>query len=153
MNEEIKFTENGIVIVKTLTVTGEPMPEISEEKLLEAYKDTIIFALSKRAKHCMEDFQANTNDIRLNTCVSAGYVRADKTFNVFNKLAYDAMLEAIQLAKDNKFEEFTALQWSQLSKALYWVKQTNAGGYTFAQLISYVHEMDITKNIELYNKK
>ena len=39
MNEEIKFTENGVVIVKTLAVTGEPMPETSEEKLLEAYKE------------------------------------------------------------------------------------------------------------------
>lgn len=44
MNEEIKFTESDVVIVKTLAVTGEPMPEVSEEKLLEAYKETILYA-------------------------------------------------------------------------------------------------------------
>ena len=153
MNEEIKFTENGVVIVKTLTVTGEPMPEVSEEKLLEAYKETILYALNKRAKHCMDDLQANTNDIRFKTCVSVGYVRADKTFNVFNNNTYEAMLEAIQLTKEDKFNEFTALQWGQLLKALVWVKPTNAGGYTFAQFFSYVHEMGLEKSIELYNKK
>lgn len=153
MNEDIKFTENGIVIVKTLTVTGEPMPEISEEKLLEAYKDTIIFALNKRAKHCIDDFQANTERLISNTCVSAAYKRPDGTFNTFNKPAYEAMLEAVQLAQDNKFEEFTALQWAQLLKALIWVKPTNAGGYTFAQFFSYALEMGVEKSIELYNKQ
>lgn len=153
MSEDIKFTENGIVIVKTLTVTGESMPEVSEEKLLEAYKETILFALNKRVKHCMDDFQANTERLISNTCVSAAYKRVDGTFNVFNKPAYEAMLEAIQLAKEDKFNEFTALQWAQLLKALIWVKPTNAGGYTFAQFFSYVHEMGLEKSIELYNKK
>ena len=153
MNEEVKFTENGVVIVKTLTVTGEQMPEVSEEKLLEAYKETILFALNKRAKHCMDDFQANTDRLLSNTSVSATYKRADGTFNVFSKSSYEAMLEAIQLAEENKFDEFTALQWAQLLKALVWVKPTNAGGYTFAQFFSYVHEMGLEKSIELYTKK
>ena len=153
MNEEIKFTKDGVVIVKTLAITGEPMPEVSEEKLLEAYKETILFALSKRIKHCMDDFQANTERLISNTCVSAAYKRTDGTFNVFNKPAYEAMLEAVQLAKEGKFEKFTALQWAQLLKALIWVKPTNAGGYTFAQFFSYVHEMGLEKSIELYNKQ
>ena len=71
----------------------------------------------------------------------------------FNNNTYEAMLEAIQLTKEDKFNEFTALQWGQLLKALVWVKPTNAGGYTFAQFFSYVHEMGLEKSIELYNKK
>lgn len=150
MNEEIKLTENGVVIVKTITPTEESIPEIVEEELLNAYKETIIFALNKRIKHCMDDLQANTERLAKNTKKSVSYKRIDGTFNTFNTPTYEAMIKAVQLAKEDNFDNFTALQWEQLLKALVWVKPNNADKYTFAQLFSYVYDMGVTKSIELF---
>lgn len=153
MNEEIKLTDDGVVLVRTIQPTGKELPELSENDLLKAYKETITYALNKRIKHCMDDLQVNAERLLKNNSSQVTYERVDGTFNTFNKPAYEAMQEALELVKEDKYSEFTALQWGQLLKAIIWVNKNNLGGFTFAQLYSYCLEMFSEKCAELICKQ
>lgn len=137
--KKLKFTEEGPVFVEELKVSAETKFEMpTEADVLNTFKDTIVFALDKRVNHCMKDLSDNTDRIIGTNTSTIEYVREDGTYNAFNYPSYQIMLDAIELANKNKFNEFTAAMWEQLVKALYWVKPINKNSISFANLITVV---------------
>lgn len=139
--KELKFTENGPVFVEKLEIsTSKEFPSQSEEGLFKAYKDTILYALNKRLNHCMSDLEENSSGILTYNASSIIYTRKDGTVNQFNLPSYKAIEKAVCLVKNDQIHDFTANQWEQLVKALYWISPKNIEGYSFSQLISYCIE-------------
>ena len=62
------------------------------------------------------------------------------------------MLQAIKIIESDEFDKLNTIHWSQIVKALYWVKPINKDGFTFAQLISRVLDECILTNMELARK-
>ena len=135
--KQIKFTEQGAVLVEKLEVSNIEMPSQSDEALFNAFKETLLFAIKKRMNHCMSDLEENTSRIITSNTSSVIYMREDKTINQFNHPSYVCMKEAIPLIENNQYSDLKANQWEQIVKALYWVKPLNKDGYTFAQLVSW----------------
>ena len=151
--KELRFTEEGPVFVEELKISANTKFEMpTEEEILNKFKDTIIFALDKRAKHCMKDLSDNTDRIISTNSSTIEYLREDGTYNAFNYPSYQAMLDAIELTNKNKFKEFTAAMWEQLVKSLYWVKPINKDGVTFANLLTVVIDKLNLAMMELANK-
>ena len=150
--KEVKFTEQGPVFVETLQVSSEKFEMPDFDNILVSYKDTLIFALQKRANHCIKDLNDNSERIISTNTNSIEYSRTDKTCNSFNNNNYVAMLQAIKIIESNEFDKLNTIHWSQIVKALYWVKPINKDGFTFAQLISRVLDECILANMELARK-
>ena len=100
----------------------------------------------------MKDLEDNCSRIINTNTSSVEYHREDGTYNSFNNVTYEAMLQAIKLIENDQFNDLTAIQLNQLVKALYWVKPINKDRVTFAQLISYVLDQCIFKSMELVKK-
>lgn len=150
--KEVKFTEQGPVFVETLQVSSEKFETPDFDNILASYKDTLIFALQKRANHCIKDLNDNSERIISTNTNSIEYYRTDKTCNSFNNNNYVAMLQAIKILEADEFDKLNTIHWSQIVKALYWVKPINKDGFTFAQLISRVLDECILANMELARK-
>ena len=150
--EELKFTEQGPVLVKTLNVSNVEFTEPKEDDLLPAFKDTLIYALNKRANYCMKELQDNSSRIRSYNTSSIEYVKEDKTRVFFNYPSYQAMLDAVKLIKADEYDKLTALMFDQICKALYFVKPVNKAPFSFNNLISCVHELAYIKHQELVLK-
>lgn len=150
--KEVKFTEQGPVFVETLQVSSEKFEMPDFDNILASYKDTLIFALQKRANHCIKDLNDNSERIISTNTNSIEYYRTDKTCNSFNNNNYVAMLQAIKILEADEFDKLNTIHWSQIIKALYWVKPINQNGFTFAQLISRVLDECILANMELARK-
>lgn len=151
--EELKFTEQGPVLVKSLSVSAVEFTEPKEEDLLPAFKETLIYALIKRANHCMKDLQDNSTRIRSYNNASIEYIKEDGTRVFFNYPSYQAMLDAVELIKADKYDALTAHMYDQICKALYFVKPINKVPFSFNNLISYVHEYAYLKHQELVINK
>ena len=150
--KEVKFTEQGPVFVETLQVSSEKFETPDFDNILVSYKDTLIFALQKRANHCIKDLNDNSERIISTNTNSIEYYRTDKTCNSFNNNNYIAMLQAIKILEADEFDKLNTIHWSPIVKALYWVKPINKDGFTFAQLISRVLDECILANMELARK-
>lgn len=150
--KEVKFTEQGPVFVETLQVSSEKFEIPDFDNILASYKDTLIFALQKRANHCIKDLNDNSERIISTNTNSIEYYRTDNTCNSFNNNNYVAMLQAIKILEAEEFDKLNTIHWSQIVKALYWVKPINKDGFTFAQLISRVLDECILVNMELARK-
>lgn len=150
--KELKFTEQGPVFVETLQVSSEKFEMPNFDNILVSYKDTLLFALKKRADHCIKDLNENSERIISTNTNSIEYYRIDKTCNSFNNNNHVAMLQAIKILEAGEFDKLNTIHWSQIVKALYWVKPINKDGFTFAQLISRVLDECILANMELARK-
>lgn len=149
---DIKFTEQGPILVSTLKVSGIEYKEPDRETIFPAFKDTLIYALTKRANHCIKDLQDNSSRIIAYNNYSVTYAREDGIVVEFNNPSYQAMLEAVELIKKDEYDKLTAHQLDQLVKSLYYVKPISKGGFSFNQLISYTLENCILKMQELVIK-
>ena len=138
ITKEVRFTENGPVLVEKCQISDIKFEMPTEYEIPTVFKDTIIFALNKRIQHCIKDLEENSDRMINYNTSSIEYVRKDGTYNCYNKITIVAMQEAVKLAENNNWEAFTANQWEQLAKSLYWVKPMNKERFTFANLISYV---------------
>lgn len=145
---------NGVQEITTTLNEGEvlDLPEPSAEEMLHLYKDTIILALKGRMARCVKNLvDAPKRDVRTNT--SWTYVDVKECVNTFNYPSYEAMREAVKLAKEEKFNEFTALMWCQTLKGLAHVqKKFSIKPYPFDTLFGYVLEQFNIKMFELYKK-
>ena len=145
---------NGVQEITTTLDNGEALelPEPKEEEMLHLYKDTIILALKGRMAKCTKDLvSATKRDVRADK--SWTYVDGKECVNTFNYPSYKAMQEAIKLAEEEKFGEFTALMWGQTLKGLAHVnKKWSKAPYPFDTLFGYVMEQFANKMHELLNK-
>ena len=149
---DIKFTEKGPFIISALEVSGVEYKEPDRETIFPTFKDTLIYALTKRANHCIKDLQDNSSRVVAYNNYSVTYAREDGIVVDFNNPSYQAMLEAIELIKKDEYDKLTAHQLDQLVKALYYVKPISKGGFSFNQLVSYTLENCILKMQELVIK-
>ena len=101
--KEVKFTEQGPVFVETLQVSSEKFEMPDFDNILVSYKDTLIFALQKRANHCIKDLNDNSERIISTNTNSIEYYRTDKTCNSFNNNNYVAIGEYEGYAIDSLF--------------------------------------------------
>lgn len=162
--KQIKFGQEGPQLVSNLVVNEELANKFSvpeREVVLKTFKNVMIQALEKRAAICFTRLTENVGRILKVSNKSIAYVSVDNAVNVYNDPSYDVMLKAVELIKEDKYDELTAHMWDQLAKALYWVKPVNREiansenhqVITFAVLISAVLDCNAEKVAELYTTK
>ena len=127
-----------------LNSNGDYKPhEFDDTELLHLFKDDIIYALKERIDKCEHEL-VNSWDYRTKG-------DCDDTFEL---KSHQAMLDAIKLAEEEKFDEFTAHMWCQLEKALaYTPKKWHRKPYTFGTLFGFVMEKAQYAMHLLYNEK
>lgn len=136
---EVVNVANGTQVITTILNDGEEleMPEFDEKVLMHNYKDTIILALKGRMGNCVKELVAAPKKA-VRGEVSWSYITDKECVNTFNYLAYKAMKQAIKLAEEEKFDEFTALMWEQVLKGLSRVKKKwDIKPYPFDTLFGY----------------
>lgn len=128
------------------------LPKPSAEEMLHLYKDTIILALTGRMSNCVNELvNAEKKAVRAES--SWIFLDSKECTHVFNYKSYEAMQEAVKLAKAERFSEFTANMWDQVVKGLSRVhKKYSIKPYPFDTMLDYAMNQYATKMHELYSK-
>lgn len=127
-------------------------PELNEEECLKVYKKTIIVALQNRLKACTEGLEKAVK-YGSRDAHHIQYEKDNGTYYVFKVVAQEAMQQAIKLAEEEKWDEFTALMWGQTIKGLVWVKRLTHKPYAFDHLFAVCLDRFSEKSVELTLKK
>ena len=127
--------------------------------LIGSFSQRIINSLLRRMDACLKLLTNHANDVEYNDGMHIVYHRKDGTVGSFNVPSYEGMLQAIQLLRDGKWEQFLSnrLMIDQTLKALLNdVQQDHSDEKTFkySELVSLLcecHWSPITAmhNIEL----
>ena len=124
-----------------LNSNGDYKPhEFDDVELLHLFKDDIIYALKERIDKCEHEL-VNAKERGERKEDSWDYRTKGDCDDTFELKSHQAMLDAIKLAEEEKFDEFTAHMWCQLEKALAYVpKKWHRKPYTFRTLLEFVME-------------
>ena len=117
-----------------LNSNGDYKPhEFDDVELLHLFKDDIIYALKEYIDKCEHEL-VNAKERGKRKVDSWDYKTKSDCDDTFDYNSYKAMQEAIKLAEEEKFDEFTANMWWQTEMALAYVpKKWHRKPYTFRQ--------------------
>lgn len=137
-----------------LNSNGDYKPhEFDDIELLRLFKDDIVHALKERIDKCEHEL-VNAKERGERKEDSWDYRTKGDCDDTFELKSHQAMLNAIKLAEEEKFDEFTAHMWCQLEKALaYAPKKWHRKPYTFGTLFGFVMEKAQYAMHLLYNEK
>lgn len=137
-----------------LNSNGDYKPhEFDDIELLHLFKDDIIHALKERIDKCEHEL-VNAKERGERKVDSWDYRTKGDCDDTFELKSHQAMLDAIKLAEEEKFDEFTAHMWCQLEKSLAWVpKKWHRKPYTFGTLFGFVMEKAQYAMHLLYSEK
>lgn len=124
-----------------LNSNGDYKPhEFDDVELLHLFKDDIIYALKEYIDKCEHEL-VNAKERSKRKVDSWDYKTKSDCDDTFDYNSYKAMQEAIKLAEEEKFDEFTANMWWQAEMALAYVpKKWHRKPYTFRTLLEFVME-------------
>ena len=137
-----------------LNSNGDYKPhEFDDVELLHLFKDDIIYALKEYIDKCEHEL-VNAKERGKRKVDSWDYKTKSDCDDTFDYNSYKAMQEAIKLAEEEKFDEFTANMWWQTEMALAYVpKKWHRKPYTFGTLFGFVMEKAQYAMHLLYNEK
>lgn len=137
-----------------LNSSGEYVPhEFDDVELLHLFKEDIVYALKERIDKCEHEL-VNAKERGERKKDSWDYKTKGDCDDTFDYNSYKAMQEAIKLAEEEKFDEFTANMWWQTEMALAYIpKKWHHKPYTFSTLFEFVMEKSKNTMQVLINEK